>query len=150
MSKIRAEYLYNHILKHIVEPYLGMSTTFNDDLSRFCRRLLKDKFVGVFPADRIPQLNSKNPYAIINLDESGMPGSHWVGIMYMKKDKVMIYDSYARRGVKILPHVKSIYKHIVDTEYDREQTISEKNCGQRCVAWLCLGEYFGKYLCKYI
>jgi len=150
MSKILAEYLYNHILNHIVEPLLGNNTTFNDGLHRFCKRVLKDKFVGVFPANRIPQLTAQHPYAILNLDDHGMPGSHWVGIMYIGINKVMIYDSYARRGSKILPHVKNIYKHIVDTEYDREQTISEKNCGQRCIAWLCLGEYFSKSLCKYI
>jgi hypothetical protein len=138
-----AEMLYNKILRNIVYPLVSNKSTYLTDLDNAGKILLKSKFKGVYPSDKIPKLNKKKPYAIINLDSSGMPGSHWVAIARYKND-VYIYDSFGRDYTEILPSLqKSKNGEVYNTDSDIEQKPSELDCGARCLAWLLLYEYYG-------
>lgn len=56
-------------------------------------------FLGVFPSDKLPRGRQQRPSSlVINLDPSGMPGSHWVAVFLPsdQPDIVEYYDSYGR------------------------------------------------------
>jgi hypothetical protein len=141
---MNAECMYDAILSKIVEPLIGDKSTYQHELESACIKLLGIEFKGVFPSDQIPVLNDLKRYAIINLDRSTEPGSHWVGIAF-KNDKILVYDSFGRETVKILPALfrSGNGSDIFATENDPEQTQNETNCGARCLAWLLLFEHYG-------
>ena len=148
-----AHYLYNQILKKIVYPLIGRQITYLTDLNSIGHKFLGHKFMGTFPSDRIPQLNNLSPYCILNLDKSTESGSHWVAIAKMpgKQKGVMFYDSFARKGSKIMPALLlSGNGRIINTDDDVEQKIMETDCGARCLGWLLLVEHFGYVKAKLI
>ena len=149
-KKDTAEKLYNTILKSIVEPIVGNRTTYSSALHKAGRELLGNKFVGVFPSDRIPKLTKTSPYCILNLDSSDGPGSHWIALAY-SGDKSMVYDSFGRKHIKIIPTLKSSGNGVViDTDRDPEQDIAETNCGARSISWLLLYDTYGPGMAKLI
>ncbi len=153
----------NNKKKYIFEQYnrlvdsmkkiLGNKSTFSDNLDKAGRNKLGSKFHGVYPSDKIPRLNRIKPYAVINLDNSRKPGSHWIAVAWDDIGKnYMVYDSFGRKTKKILPNFYSQRggKKIVDAEHDAEQRIKEDNCGQRCIAWLMCVDKFGFELSRLI
>lgn len=142
------ERLYKGLV-HNVENMLGSkTTTFSSDLLRIGKSLLKGKFAGIFPADKIPILTEKVPYAILNLDNSNEAGSHWVAIARDPVGgKIVFYDSFGRPDKFILPSLGGSGQKgkIVNTDLDREQGFTETNCGQRSLAFLL---FFDKYGAK--
>jgi hypothetical protein len=128
--------LYNHTL-HELEKELGSEDTYSNDLESTGKRMFKSKFVGVFPADQIPDL-AEGQYAIINLDFSDQPGSHWTAISMQNGGKVF-YDSFGRNHKRILPSLG----RAIDTESDAEQVKSENNCGPRSLAFLMVLDKMG-------
>lgn len=136
--------LYETILSDEVEPKIGTGITYLEDLNKLGNEYFGSKFTGVFPADQIPKLSARKPYAIINLDKSGQPGSHWIALAYSKRRisgaRIMVYDSFGRPTKTILPSLKGKF---IDTEYDAEQGLKEENCGARSLAWLLLFDLFG-------
>jgi hypothetical protein len=147
-TKHKAEQYYNHILKTIGHKLLGSDTTYVDDLNDVGKRLFGNKFVGVFPSNRIPRLKN-NQYVILNLDEEGELGSHWVAVV-KHKNKSFLYDSFGRRASKIIPSLKkSGNGMVVDTELDKEQKETEFDCGARSATALMVYHLFGlKYYLK--
>ena len=151
-----AEQIYDHILHRIVEPLIGNSTTFGRDLHIMAKRFFGSKWLGIFSVDKVPANISKGHYAIVNLDKSDLPGSHWVGlagdeIKKGSKNDVLVYDSYGRDPKKIMPKLaKKINFKSTDlksdgaSDVDAEQGIFEKNCGARTIAALILHNQFGK------
>jgi hypothetical protein len=108
---------------------------------------LGNKFIGVYPADRIPKLTEKQPYAIANLDQAGMPGSHWISLCKHGKN-IVVYDSFGRSSTKIIPDLLKSGTlppggKLVDTDRDPEQKVSQYNCGQRAISWLILTDRWG-------
>lgn len=141
------ERLYKGLV-HNVENMLGSkTTTFSSDLLRIGKSLLKGKFAGIFPSDKIPVLTEKVPYAIVNVDDSNESGSHWLAIARDSSGKIIFYDSFGRPDKFILPSLGGSGQRgeIVDTDMDREQKIKETNCGQRSLGWLL---FFDKYGAK--
>lgn len=105
--------------------------------------VLKDIFVGVFPSDRIPDICSvkkRRAYAfIVNLDRSGLQGSHWIAL-YLPKHRNGIaeyFDSYGRPPTKsnflrLLKKYRGyIYNNIM------LQSPFSTVCGQYCLFYLC-------------
>ena len=140
------ELAYNDILKKVIEPLSGDKSTYLSELNQIGRKIFGVKFKGVFPSDKIPKLNDLAPYAILNLDTSTEPGSHWVSIAKRpEKNETLLYDSFARKGSKIIP--KLLYSgngRIYDSDTkDAEQNIEEENCGARCLAYLVVVEKYG-------
>lgn len=141
-----AEQLYDTILHQIVEPIIGNTTTNGRQLHKLGKRLFGIKWRGVFAVDKIPKL-AKGQYAIVNLDEEDLPGSHWISLIG-DGDKVLVYDSYGREPKDIIPKFakknKLVSTDIGQTDKDAEQGILETNCGARCIAALILFHQFGK------
>lgn len=135
---------YNQLLKQIIEPITGNKTTYLNELNNTGKNLLGVKFKGVFPSDKIPQLNDLSCYCILNLDSSKQDGSHWVALTKMENGDSILYDSYGRHNKKIIPGLQySGNGRIYDTNRDIEQKITETNCGARCLAWLVFFELYG-------
>ena len=139
-----AEFVYKKTLREI-ERRIGREETYSGQLHRFGKKYIGPKFTGVYPVDRVPR---KFTYAIVNLDKSDMPGSHWIGVVSGKKN-IYIYDSFGRSSRKIVPILfkkKGKGIKIIDSDRDAEQKKKEENCGQRALSWLFIFEYFGKKL----
>ena len=146
-----AEKLYNLKLKEIETYYTGDKTTYLGQLEGVGKKLLGVKFKGVFPSDKIPQLNDLSPYCILNLDKSGEPGSHWIALAKMRNGNTLFYDSFGRDGVKLIPNVRySGNGRIINTERDSEQRVSQTNCGARCIGFLCIFDEWGEDVAKLI
>lgn len=118
----------------LCEQILGSQSTFGSDLERVGTSFFGHKFKGVFPSDRIPSLK-RDQCCIVNLDPSGMPGSHWVALT-----STLLYDSFGRPGSEILS-ASNINQ--IDTDPDAEQNDDEDNCGARSMAFLCCYYLFG-------
>ena len=127
----------------LVEAIIGNGTTWLRDLRHMGTRLFGSRFAGAFASDKIPVLTNETPYAIVNVDKSSEPGSHWVALA--KNGSVtLFYDSFGRRGSNLIPAVcVSGNGRIVDVERDAEQRILEANCGARCLAWFWVFDDFG-------
>ena len=149
-----AEYLYNYILKNIVEPILGNKSTYLSNLNKLGQKILGSKFHGVYASDRIPQLTQSTPYAILNLDKTGEPGSHWVAVAKsgINRENTFLYDSFARKSKIIIPGLfQSGNGKIKNIDIsDIEQRITEENCGARSITWLLLFDNFGEEKAKLI
>lgn len=142
MNEEYCNLIYNKILKYIVEPLIGDKTTYMNDLEKIGKKMLSQKFIGVYPSDKIPTLKN-NEYAILNLDKSNESGSHWVSIA-KKGNKTHFYDSFGRKDINIIKSLTySGNGKIINTENDAEQKIQELNCGARCIAWLILFDRWG-------
>ena len=150
ISEEAAHRAYRIALQHI-EAVLGDDTTFMQDLEKVGRGLFGRKWGGVWPSDRIPTLTAAKPYAILNVDKSGLPGSHWVAIA---KDGpgVFMYDSFARPAKSLIPNLKLSGNGPVRAEVaaDVEQAEAENNCGPRALAWLAVADILGLPAAKLI
>ena len=143
-----AEMLYNKILNEIVIPITGKDETYSQQLNTISKSLLKDKFKGVFASDEMPTLTVLKPYAIVNVDKSNQPGSHWLA-MARVRNKTYMYDSFGRKVKTLIPSITKKKVHNIDTS-DAEQEISQNSCGARCIAFLLLVEMFGMKYARYI
>jgi len=148
-----ANYLYKKILKDVVYPLLGKQITYMSDIDSIGHRFLKHKFKGVYPSDKIPKLSDLTPYAILNLDKSEEPGSHWIAIAKIpgKTKKIALYDSFGRHHSKIIKNIElSGNGKIINSDPDAEQSFEENDCGSRSIGWLLLFENFGVKKALYI
>ena len=146
MSEVEQHSLntYNIFLKKIIKV-LGNITTTNHQLDPIGKSLFKSQWGGITMSDTFRK-NSTKKYHIVNVDEHREPGSHWLAV-YKSPTKIYVYDSLGRKSSKIIPNfVKRIGgQYIIDTDLDKEQDIyeKEKNCGQRCFAWLMVVKSLG-------
>ena len=85
----------------------------------------------MFASDEIPRTFKSRQSAIVNLDPRSSGGSHWIAMVATVKD-IIVYDSFGR---DVLAGQLAGVRY---TEDDAEQHIYENNCGQRCLAWLCV------------
>jgi len=145
-----SQILYNKKLAEI-EKQTGDKSTYLSQLNSVGRGLLRTKFRGVFPSDKIPKLNEIKPYCILNVDRSGEPGSHWVALARMDNGDTLFYDSFGRDGNKLIKNLEySGNGRIVNTDDDVEQKMSETNCGARCLSFLCICDEYGADVAKLI
>ena len=89
-----------------------------------------DNYIGTFSKDNVPILKN-NRSTIINLQDSNLPGSHWVS--YCKRnDKIFYFDSY---GVAFVNNIiKNQYpKHKFICNVYRIQSIDSNHCGRFCI-----------------
>jgi hypothetical protein len=143
MSEKECEEKYNKILSK-VEKGLGHNGITNQyELQEYCDKNIPN-FTTVSGYDMMSKLKNKQS-AIINLDNSKGPGTHWVATIRDGRDLVC-YDSFARptKGKNgILSKLKTNGLKVKDTDYDIEQNELETNCGQRCVSFLLFCQKFG-------
>jgi len=85
--------------------------------------------------NNLPAKVNHNEYAIINLDNSDGPGSHWVA--YKKRNNFVIYfDSY---GNLVPPKELVNYfgnRCSIHYNYNRYQPDNSVKCGHLCLAFL--------------
>ena len=82
--------------------------------------------------------------AIVNTDPSHKPGEHWVALAKDAQGRAYIYDSFGRRpGEMSKQWTGGAFDALVDAEDDAEQDLAEKNCGQRCIAFLVACDRYG-------
>ena len=140
--------IYNVVLSYI-KSIVGNKTTYSDDLLTVSKKLLGDKFIGVYASDEIPKLKN-DTYAILNLDKSSEPGSHWIAI-YKNEQETYVYDSFGRKNQKIIPSLTNSGNGIIkDTDHDAEQKINEIDCGARSLAWILFCDIWGIACAKLI
>jgi hypothetical protein len=138
-----------------MEEQLGTGVTYGGDLDRVGKQYLGKKFAGVYPADMLPLLTKKCPYAILNLDDSDEPGSHWIAVKYMGRgasgetERCLVYDSFGRATQRIIPSLAERYTP-VDADDDAEQENREDNCGSRSLAFLIIDDVFGSKMSRKI
>ncbi len=145
--KKKIDKLNELILKKIVCPLVGETTTDSNQLNKACEILFKKKYLGTFPLDMIPYTIKKGQSFIFNLDTSNKPGSHWVGCYCYKNNEVLVYDSFARKTSKIADSLNNFLSSI-DTEYDREQEYDETNCGARSISFLIICHHWSWKLAR--
>jgi len=139
---------YNAYTKQTMKQ-LGTGVTYTSQLTDICNQLFgKHKYRGTFSSDTLPKLTKARPYAIVNVDKSTQPGSHWVACCWLPGG-MLVYDSFGRKTSKLMKNIYKKYKTI-DTDYDAEQPIKQKNCGSRCIAWLRMCDTYGTNIAKMI
>ncbi len=146
MSESKALKIYNMVLNHIVSK-IGNDTTYNDTLDLLGKRLLGKEWSGVYAVDKV-KFPGNTKYAVVNLDNSNEPGSHWTSWVKRSDGKIDFYDSFGRPAYKIL-NIKGKGK-FNNSDLDKEQAIKENNCGQRSLSWLWVYKYFGRKIAMLI
>jgi len=130
-----------------VEKTLGSGSTYNTELLQYGKDVFGKKFHGVYAADNLPKLTKNKPYAIINLDNIGETGSHWIALA-KSGEKIIFYDSFGRPNKSILPlltkEAQKAHELVIDTEEDAEQNVIEENCGSRAMTFLIMFDKFGE------
>ena len=109
---------------------MGHSATSTQDLNRVGRVLFGGDFCGTYPYAKNPRLNSEGKCCIVNTMKNG-PGEHWFALI-RGKSETLAYDSFGR----------TLSNHQY-SDPDVEQGVFEENCGQRCLAWLCVAKNHG-------
>lgn len=83
---------------------------------------------------------------IVNVDTSGKPGSHWVGVVETG-DSIYVYDSFAPHLSDLMPILEAklnrkkiqVHERISHpTQWGRTEI-----CGCLCLAWLCVVHELG-------
>lgn len=178
-----AEDLYNLVLEELIYPLVGKRVTFGRDLTKAGLKLFGMNYMGTFASDQIPHslgkvpgtgkgatgtrwidsanVSAKSPlYLITNLDDSNMPGSHWVALAYdipdeslgKKQGLIWVYDSFGRKTGDILPQLAKQFgkNNLRMADDDAEQKLIEDDCGARCLAFLYIFDRHGSDVAKFI
>jgi len=143
--KIHAKAYHNKLKNEIIKEW-GKKALDDQQVSEIGKNLLGSKYKGTFPIDKVPFTNTSK-YFIINVDKSGMPGSHWVAIYQDTKRTFYIYDSFARTSKKLLKYLYDKAKlkgfKIIDTNKKADQFGKTQICGPISLSWLKCVEQFG-------
>jgi len=90
-------------------------------------------FRGVFMRDNLPKRVNNIEAAIVNLDLSSGPGTHWVAYFKYNND-IEYFDSFGN-----LPPPKEIIQYLgqnIKYNHKRYQSFKQSNCGHHCVKFL--------------
>ena len=142
MNEKTAHKKYDNILSS-VKKLVGGKTTYLQQLDKAGTQLFGSKFHGVYPSDKIPTLNNRTPYAILNLDKSNQSGSHWIAVAKSGKN-IIAYDSFGRSNKHIIPALgRGFDGTVIDTDRDVEHDILATDCGARSLGWLVFFDRYG-------
>src|SRR5260221_11536150 len=121
------------------------------------RTNLVDLFIGVFPADKLPQEIEKYPCCFIfNTDIALRDGSHWVAI-YLKDNKsIEVFGSWGL-SIYYFPLLYNYINYELDIRYctmnlNAIQKSDSKICGLYCIYFLikrCNGKSFEEIINKF-
>ena len=119
-----------------------VNTTGEDELRDAGQSLFGVRFQGVFAADEmtVPRMLLDKQCCICNLSPRSSVGSHWIALA-QDGDDLLVYDSFGRVVAD---------GDVLHSEDDAEQSLLEMNCGQRCLAWLCIFQKFGRQAALHI
>lgn len=134
---------YDELLDEVISSIGHEGPTTREELATYMNAALPGRFAGVFAANERMPLNSTRPYCILNTKPA--PGEHWLGVMLLKNNSLLVYDSFGRRVTLV-----NTNRPWSMTDDDAEQAQTEDNCGQRVAAWLRLAEERGPRAAKRI
>ena len=110
----------------VIEHEMGSDETGTDELTTVARRVFGSRYIGTFGCDQIPTVVDGESFTVNTLPSTSS-GEHWLAV-YCDKGRLIGYDSFGR----------DIHHAVLESEPDAEQMVHESNCGQRCLAWLCV------------
>lgn len=131
------DYLINKIYydyMQLMKKFIGNSITYSTSLHKKGKKLFGNRFLGVFPADQLPNNIKNRQMYIANLSNSDETGEHWISA-FKHNNKLYVYDSFGRASKKIIPSIIGT-GNVKDFEYDAEQDEKEYNCGLRSMVAL--------------
>jgi hypothetical protein len=64
MENLTPEQIYDHVLKYVEKRLKTNGVTTAVQLDAVCRETFKSEWAGVYPADKLPELNAKKCKAI--------------------------------------------------------------------------------------
>lgn len=107
----------------------------NVELQRYAFCLKIPFFRGVFMKDNLPINIKLNETAVVNLDNTDGPGTHWVCYKKIGKN-VYYYDSFGN-----IPPPKELLHYFRHTphifyNYERQQPLDTVICGHLCLEFL--------------
>lgn len=135
---------YNKALMKISDTLGTNSETNTDQLNNIAMSLFGNKYGGTLPYDELPHVKNDNKYYIINTHPSYKNGEHWMAV-----SKNLMYDSFGRTSDDLSKYVpnRKVAQTVND---DRNQSYSEKNCGQRSLAFLVAHALYGDKVGNYL
>jgi hypothetical protein len=93
----------------------------------------KINLIACVSKDMLSRLPVKNGGYIINLDNSGSAGTHWVAL-YIDNSDACYWDSFGMVGpLQVLKFCKN--KHLIHNK-DQIQNLNQSACGYYCIAFL--------------
>jgi hypothetical protein len=137
---------YKKELIHLRQT-IGNQALNNIEIDKYCKKYLGKEYMGCYSQDNIPlnRLPSKCMF-IFNNDISTGQGIHWLACFKQGKT-YYVYDSFGRRSTSLLPiFVKQVIKSgskIKDSDYSKEQSDYQEDCGIRSIAFLICVRKFG-------
>ena len=120
--------------KKNVDIILPKRALTNVDINKYVKKLKIPYFRGVYMLDTLPVRPLSRESAIVNLDVSRGPGTHWVA--YKKRgNKVLYFDSF---GDLRPPLDLMRYLNQAEIQYNtkRYQSFDSINCGHLCLRFL--------------
>ena len=100
------------------------------------KKLIGDKFLGVFPLDRIPYnciLQYGSCY-ITNTQTSNLPGQHWIAIYANKM--IHVFDPLGAHYPPYLVRRLQSSGRPICYHWEPIQDPNSTTCGQHCLIWL--------------
>lgn len=115
-----------------------MSGLTNFQLEKIAKSYLGNTFLGVFPCDANPNIQSKRQKLsfIFNLSKHDEPGSHYVAVIIFRK-KIYFFDSYGKKLTNT--HIKNFLRKLNLKIFYHTEKIQPKNsifCGFYCLSYL--------------
>ncbi len=114
-----------------------------------CDEEIQKDALGVFPADKLK--HGRPGCMIINEDDSGKPGSHWVAVFILTENKCEYFDTYGRG--RATPRIEKFLAKFDVLQGSRQvQSTFSTACGQHCIYYLynrCRGIPFTAILDSY-
>ena len=92
---------------------------------------------GCYAKDNLPRKIKRKEYAVVNLDDSGNPGTHWVAVVNDPKcDFVEYFDPFGiMPPTEIHEYMKTAQKDIRYNDNQLQDTLSVK-CGYFCCHYI--------------
>lgn len=111
----------------------------NADIMHYAKRLHIPYFRGVFMRNDLPRMIRYIECAVVNLDTTDGPGTHWV--CYKKHANIIQYfDSFGnlRPPLELLNYFNSGGESVnVQYNYNSQQSLNTVVCGHLCLRFLC-------------
>lgn len=102
-------------------------------------------FIGTYPIDKLPKkyINQRPLGLIINLDQSYLPGSHWIALFIDDNNIAWYFDSYGRDINSKYIHEFLVSNKVSILFHNRKKLQGDLSqvCGPYCI-------YFIKMMCS--
>lgn len=124
------------------------------EIDRILRRnkTTRKIYRGCFPADMIPRFRQFPSAAVVNMDDSTLPGSHWVALYAPDKYRIFYFDSL---GGDIPWLVQSYMRknfHTVTQQFMQYQHPKTNVCGHYAIyfVYMCALRYPFERVLRYL